>query len=72
MLEVEDLCHQTAVGTQHKPSQLPAEPHIAHTGGHENFLLAAAVINLDDLTHVDFLEESIGHIPETIFCRYNR
>lgn len=30
-----------------------------------------AVINLDDLTHVDFLEESIGHIPETIFCRYN-
>lgn len=30
-----------------------------------------AVINLDDLTHVDFLEESIGHIPETVFCRYN-
>ena len=30
-----------------------------------------AVINLDDLTHVEFLEESIGHIPETIFCRYN-
>ncbi len=30
-----------------------------------------AIINLDDLTHVDFLEESIGHIPETIFCRYN-
>ena len=30
-----------------------------------------AIINLDDLTHVDFLEESIGRIPETIFCRYN-
>ena len=30
-----------------------------------------AVINLDDLTHVDFLEQSIGHIPETVFCRYN-
>ena len=30
-----------------------------------------AIINLDDLTHVDFLEEAIGHIPETIFCRYN-
>ena len=30
-----------------------------------------AIINLDDLTHVDFLEESIGHIPETVFCRYN-
>ena len=30
-----------------------------------------AIINLDDLTHVDFLEESLGHIPETVFCRYN-
>ncbi len=30
-----------------------------------------AIINLDDLTHVEFLEESAGHIPETIFCRYN-
>lgn len=30
-----------------------------------------AIINLDDLTHVDFLEESVGHIPETVFCRYN-
>ena len=30
-----------------------------------------AVINLDDLTHVAFLEQSIGHIPETVFCRYN-
>ena len=30
-----------------------------------------AFINLDDLTHVDFLEQSIGHIPATVFCRYN-
>ena len=30
-----------------------------------------AIINLDDLTHVEFLEQSIGHIPETVFCRYN-
>ncbi|MDE7009799.1 MAG: diaminopimelate decarboxylase [Oscillospiraceae bacterium] len=30
-----------------------------------------AIINLDDLTHVEFLEESVGHIPETVFCRYN-
>ncbi len=30
-----------------------------------------AVINLDDLTHVEFLEQSIGQIPETVFCRYN-
>lgn len=30
-----------------------------------------AVINLDDITHIDFLEETLGHIPETISCRYN-
>lgn len=30
-----------------------------------------AVINLDDFTHIDFLEKTIGHIPETISCRYN-
>ena len=30
-----------------------------------------AVINLDDITHVDFLEQAIGHIPEKICCRYN-
>lgn len=29
-----------------------------------------AYINLDDITHVDFLEECAG-IPETICCRYN-
>ncbi|MFI3172178.1 MAG: diaminopimelate decarboxylase [Eubacteriales bacterium] len=30
-----------------------------------------AIINLDDITHIDFLEETIGHIPELISCRYN-
>lgn len=30
-----------------------------------------AVINLDDITHIEFLEKAIGHIPETISCRYN-
>lgn len=30
-----------------------------------------AVINLDDFTHIDFLEKTIGYIPETISCRYN-
>ncbi len=40
----------------------------------EEFQLAhrlGAIINLDDITHVDFLERSIGCIPETVFCRYN-
>ena len=30
-----------------------------------------AVINLDDLTMVDFLESSVGRLPEKICCRYN-
>ncbi|MCI8494686.1 MAG: diaminopimelate decarboxylase [Lachnospiraceae bacterium] len=30
-----------------------------------------AIINLDDFTHIDFLEKTIGCIPETISCRYN-
>ena len=40
----------------------------------EEFVLADklnAIINLDDITHIDFLEKAIGHIPETISCRYN-
>ena len=30
-----------------------------------------AIINLDDITHIDFLEQTIGGIPKTISCRYN-
>ncbi|MCI8418381.1 MAG: diaminopimelate decarboxylase [Lachnospiraceae bacterium] len=30
-----------------------------------------AIINLDDITHIDFLERTLGYIPETISCRYN-
>ena len=40
----------------------------------EEFALAeklGAIINLDDITHIDFLEKTIGYIPETISCRYN-
>ncbi len=40
----------------------------------EEFEYAAklgATINLDDITHIDFLEKTIGYIPETISCRYN-
>ncbi len=40
----------------------------------EDFILAdklGAIINLDDITHIDFLEKTIGHIPEKISCRYN-
>lgn len=40
----------------------------------EEFVYAneiGATINLDDITHIDFLEKAIGKIPETISCRYN-
>ena len=40
----------------------------------EEYVLAAklgATINLDDITHVDFLERTLGYIPERISCRYN-
>jgi diaminopimelate decarboxylase len=28
-------------------------------------------INLDDITHINFLEQAIGKLPEKISCRYN-
>ncbi len=40
----------------------------------EEFEYAAkigATINLDDITHIDFLEKTIGKLPDTISCRYN-
>ncbi|MBC3797009.1 diaminopimelate decarboxylase [Acetobacterium tundrae] len=30
-----------------------------------------AIINLDDFTHIDFLEKTLGKLPETLSCRYN-
>ena len=40
----------------------------------EDFALAhelGAVINLDDLTHVEFLRGVVGQLPKTVCCRYN-
>jgi len=40
----------------------------------EDFRLAAklgAIINLDDFTHIDFLEKTIGYIPKKISVRFN-
>ena len=40
----------------------------------EEFALAAqlgATINLDDVTHIDFLKNTLGYIPKKISCRYN-
>ncbi|MCI6018940.1 MAG: diaminopimelate decarboxylase [Clostridiales bacterium] len=40
----------------------------------EDFVLAkklGAIINLDDFSHIDFLEKVADGIPETICCRFN-
>ena len=29
------------------------------------------IINLDDITHIEALEQTLGYIPETISCRFN-
>ena len=40
----------------------------------EEFEMAArmgAIINLDDITHVDFLKNTLGYVPQKISCRFN-
>ena len=40
----------------------------------EEFALAdqlGATINLDDISHIDFLQRTIGHLPRKISCRFN-
>ena len=29
------------------------------------------IVNLDDFTHIDFFEKSVGHFPKKMSCRYN-
>ena len=40
----------------------------------EDFQMAGklgAIINLDDFTHIDYVEKVLGKLPETMCCRYN-
>lgn len=40
----------------------------------EEYALAqklGAIINLDDITHIGFVEEILGKLPETMSCRFN-
>ncbi len=30
-----------------------------------------AIINLDDFTHIEYLEKTLGKLPETLSCRFN-
>ena len=29
------------------------------------------IINLDDITHIEFLQDALGEMPETVCCRFN-
>lgn len=40
----------------------------------EEFIYAnemRATINLDDITHIDYLEQAVGKLPKRLSCRYN-
>ena len=63
-LMLSDACGITGSEIMFSSNETPAQ----------DYQLAAdlgAIINLDDITHIDFLEQTIGYIPETISCRYN-
>lgn len=63
-LMLADKCVFKGQDIMFSSNETPAEEYaLAHKLG--------AVINLDDFTHIDFLKETIGEIPETISCRFN-
>ncbi len=63
-LMLAEKCGVTGHDIMFSANDVPAEEfRLAHRLG--------GIINLDDLTDVDFLKETVGTIPETISCRYN-
>ena len=64
VLTMAQRCGVTGENIMFSSNDTPAEEfQMAHQLG--------AIINLDDLTLVDYLAQSIGTVPETICCRYN-
>ena len=45
--------------------------NVTPAGEYEMAEKVGAIINLDDINHIDFLEKIIGYIPKKISCRYN-
>ena len=63
-LMLSDKCGFQGHDIMFSSNETPAcEYELAHKLG--------AVINLDDFTHIDFLKDTLGYIPETISCRFN-
>ena len=62
-LMMSEACGITGENIMFSSNVTPAEEYIKARE-------LGAIINLDDITHIDFLEECAG-IPEKISCRYN-
>ena len=69
VLPIQSLCFPKTIGAVGDDIMFSSNDTPA-----EEFVYAdklGAIINLDDITHIDFLEKAIGNIPETISCRFN-
>lgn len=63
-LMLAEACGFSGSGIMFSSNVTPAEEYIYADR-------LGAIINLDDFTHIDFLEKVTGRIPETICLRYN-
>lgn len=64
-----ELMLSNAMGVKGEDIMFSSNATPAHEFEYANEI--GAIINLDDFTHIDFLEKTIGKLPETISCRYN-
>ena len=64
-----ELMLSEATGVQPRDIMFSSNDTPAEEFAYANKL--GAIINLDDITHIDCLEETLGRIPEIISCRYN-
>lgn len=63
-LMMSDRCGFTGGQIMFSSNDTPAEESSGRQAG-------LPPINLDDITHIDFLKETIGYIPKKISCRFN-
>ncbi len=64
-----ELMLAKAVGA--KPGDIMFSSNVTPAQEYDYAYREDAIINLDDITHIDFLEKTIGKIPKVISCRYN-
>ena len=64
-----ELMLSNAMGVKGEDIMFSSNATPAHEFEYANEI--GAIINLDDFTHIEFIEKTIGKLPETISCRYN-